>query len=147
MAARPKGFSPAMDLHPLHFLLVAMWFGVVGAEVVLELLPLRRPELRGAADVLHYHIDLFVELPLLLGVVATGLLLLQGRALDVRLVVKLAGAALALGANFACVALVIARHRGRPELAGRRTKLVYLTALSGFPGGLLALYLGFGYAS
>src|SRR3990170_4694466 len=120
-----------MDLRTVHLLLVGVWFGIVGAEAVIELLPDRHPTLRSAADTFHYFIDLFVELPLLLGVTATGLVLLDGRGIDTRLALKLGGAALALAANFACVAIVIARHRGKRELAARRTRLVRFVAVAG----------------
>ncbi len=135
-----------VDLPLLHFVLVAMWGGLVAAEVVLELLPVWRPELRQPADVFHYYIDLWVELPLLAGVLATGLLLLRGHSVDARLAAKLAGAGIALGANLVCVAMVIVRHRGRAELAAGRTRIVHGTAMVGIPGGLVALYLGLGYA-
>lgn len=135
-----------MALGVLHFVLVAAWAGVVGVELVLELAPLRRPELRPATVVFHYYTDLWLELPLLLGVLVTGLLLLGERPMDARLAVKLAGAALALGANLVCMALVVARHRGPPGRAAARSRWIYATGLLGIPGGLVALYLGLGYA-
>lgn len=36
-----------MHLHVLHFVLVAAWIGVLGAEAVLELVPLRESYARG----------------------------------------------------------------------------------------------------
>lgn len=138
--------AAGLDLRVAHLALVAAWVGVVLCESVLEVRGLRRPDLRAAAVEIHYWIDLLVELPLLCGVLATGLLLLAGRALDARLAVKIAGAALALAANFACVAIVVARRRGDPARAARRTRLVFATAAAGIPGGLVALWIGLGYA-
>lgn len=130
----------------LHLVLVAVWFGILLAEFVLELLPLRRPELQAATAAFHFYIDLLAELPVLLGIVATGAWLLRDRAIDARLAVKLAGAAVAIVANLVCVGVVIARHRCRPEDLDRRSRLVRSTAAVGVPGGLVALTIGLGYA-
>ncbi len=138
-----------VDLHVLHFVVVAAWFGVVGVEFVMEIVPLRRPDLGPAVAVLHYWVDLIVELPLIVAVTATGFLILSGRPRcspdDARLLVKLLGAAVALGANLVCVALVVWRHRGRVDAIEKRSRWVRATGI-GIPGGLVALYLGLGYA-
>lgn len=134
-----------MNLHLLHLISVAAWIGVIGAELVLELLPLRRPDLQAATAVFHYYIDLCVELPLLLAILATGALLLIGSPIDARLAIKLAGAAVALAANFACIVVVVRRHRGPQSEIKRRTMLIYTTVGVGVPGGVVALYIGLGY--
>lgn len=126
----------------LHVAVLSAWLGVVLAEVVLELLPLRRPELRRATSVFHFYIDLFVELPVLMAVVATGVLLLGRHPIDTLVVVKVAGGALAVLANLTCVGVVIARHLGPPEAIERRSRLVIATAAVGAPGAAVALYLG-----
>jgi hypothetical protein len=121
----------------LHLILVAAWAGLVLAELVLELVGARRPEAqRFVADV-HYMIDLFLELPILLGVLATGGWLLRGATFDTALAVKVACGLAAVLANLVCVALVIARHRG-----ARATRAIFGTAMFGIPPALLAAYLG-----
>ncbi len=134
-----------MNLHLLHLVSVAAWLGVIGAELVLELLPLRRPELQPATAVFHYYIDLCIELPLLLAILGTGALLLVDSRIDARMAIKLAGAAVALGANLACMVVVVLRHHGPQAEIKRRTMLVYATVAVGIPGGLVALYIGLGY--
>lgn len=134
------------NMHSLHLGLVFGWLGVLGVEGILEFLPLWRRELRPATAVFHYYIDLILELPLLLGILATGMVLLSGRALDARLVVKLVASAVAIAANLACVVLVILRHRGAPERLDDRSRLIYTLIGLGTPVGAVALYLGLGYA-
>lgn len=134
-----------MDPSVLHFVVVAIWFGVLGTEFVLELLPLRRPELRPAAVEFHFWIDLILELPLLLAVLITGGYLATHRPMDLRLAVKLTAALMAIGANLFCFAVVVVRHRASPEKAAELTHLVHASGL-GVPAGLVALYIGLGYA-
>lgn len=133
-----------MTVQALHLVALAAWFGVVAVESVIELLPLRRPELAAAAATFHFWIDLLVELPLLLGVLVTGGLLLRGQTLDTELGIKVAAGGAAIVMNLCCVAFVIARHRGGAELRSRRTRLVFATATVGMPLGLVALWIGLG---
>lgn len=128
----------------LHLVLVAFWGGIVATEAVLELLPLWRPALRPAAAAFHYYVDLFVELPVLLGVAATGLLLLRGRSFDARLAWKVGCGLAAVTANLVCIAFVIARERGRD--ARRTTRIIFASAAVGLPAAGGALVLGAGYA-
>jgi hypothetical protein len=135
------------SIHLLHLIFLAMWGGVLGCEFILEAwLPRRGPTGEETLAALHYYIDLGLELPLLLGVIVTGLLLLAGRPIDARLAVKLAGAAIALAANLTCVVLVVVRHRGDKAKLARRTRAIRWTAIIGVPAGFVALYIGLGYA-
>jgi len=130
----------------LHLVLLAGWAGVVATEAVIELLPLVRPQLRPAAAVFHYYIDLVVELPVLLGVAVTGAALLAGRPMDARLAAKVVAGAAAIAANLVCVLLVVARHRGPADRLAARSRLVFVSAGVGLPGAAAAFYLGAGYA-
>jgi hypothetical protein len=135
-----------MSLPSLHMFAIALWTGVLAAEGVLEFLPLKRPELHAAAAAFHYSIDLLIELPLLIVIALTGVLLLRGTSFDARLIVKVAAGALAVLVNLICVVVVVIRHRGAPEQIERRTRRIYLLIAIGSPGYLLALVLGLGYA-
>jgi ABC-type molybdate transport system permease subunit len=59
-----------------HLIVLSMWGGVVATEAVIEIFPFRRRELHAATIRFHYWIDLLVELPLVLAVIATGIVLL-----------------------------------------------------------------------
>jgi len=56
----------------LHLVMLSLWGGVVATEAVIEVYPFRQRELHTATIRFHYWIDLLVELPLVLAVIATG---------------------------------------------------------------------------
>lgn len=126
----------------VHGLALAFWGGILGSEAFIELLPLRKPELRPAVAPLHFYIDCFLELPALVAIVASGLVLLQGRTVDAVLALKLVGAVLAVGANLFCIGVVVVRYLGDPARVAARSRFVLASALVGFPSGALALALG-----
>lgn len=132
------------SLHQWHFLFLALWAGLVLAEVVIELLPRKFPTLRRAAVKYHAWLDMCVEIPLLLGVLITGTALSLRHGLTPDLWLKLALGLLAVSANIVCVGLVLRREK--LEQAGventRYDTWVMATAYSGIPCALGALYLG-----
>ena len=66
----------------LHMAFLGFWGGVVATESVLEVYPYRRRELHQHTIQFHYWIDLIVELPLVIGVVATLRLSLRRHGRD-----------------------------------------------------------------
>lgn len=131
-----------MDLLLLHLVVLALWGGVLASEGVLEILPLRSPELRRAAIAFHYYIDLIVELPLLIAIVATGWLLLRDRPFDGLVAIKVVSAGASVLANLFCVGFVVNRRLASPEEQSRWTRRIFGSALVSIPGGIVALYLG-----
>ena len=132
-----------------HLILLSLWGGVVAAEAVLELYPRHRPELHPATIHVHYWIDLLIELPLVLAVIATGITLaFLAWPLSSLHLLKIVGAAVAVSANLVCIVLVIRRGRslrqGEPEPAlldlSRR---IVRCAVVGMPFAVLAAGLGF----
>ncbi len=130
------------NLRTLHLFVLALWGGVLASEGVLELLPLRRPELRPATVVFHYFIDLLVELPLLLGILLTGALLLHGRPFTGLVAAKVACGSIAVLANLACIVFVVKRRSASANLQAIWTRRIYASALVGVPAGVGALILG-----
>jgi len=138
-----------IQTHQLHLLFLALWGGVVLAESVIELWGRRREELLRPTVIFHYWIDLLIEAPIILGVLASGVLLLL--TLD-RLVwlhaVKVAVALLAVSANAYCIVQVLARYRDLRRGADSaqllaRTRRVFLSAAVGMPFAGVAVVLGF----
>ncbi len=131
-----------------HLVLLALWGGVVGAEAVIELYPFRRPELHHPTVRLHYWIDLLVELPLILAVVATGVTLLAlVRPLTPWHLVKVAIVAVPVSANLVCIALVVARRRrleagASDESLWRLSKRIVASAAVGLPFAAVGAGLG-----
>ncbi|MBI5480513.1 MAG: hypothetical protein HY906_16770 [Deltaproteobacteria bacterium] len=136
-----------------HLVLVALWGGVVATEAVIELLPLRRRELHAPTIRQHYWIDLLVELPLILGVVASGAwLAVRVWPLSVTHLVKLGCVLVPLAANLTCIALVVRRKRrldaGETEAElWRGTHRIFASAAVGLPFALVGAGLGLWLAS
>jgi len=136
----------------LHLIMLSMWGGVVATEAVIEVFPFRKRELHASTIRFHYWIDLLVELPLVLGVIATGVVLffLTDPVTPFHLIkIGLGGAAVAV--NLFCIVVVVRRgkrlerHPDDPSL-WRSSKAV----LACFGLGLLcaagAATLGFRFA-
>lgn len=132
-----------------HLILLCLWGGVVAAESVLELYPRRKPDLHPTTIRYHYWIDLLIELPLICGVIATGLTLaVLAWPLSSLHLIKIIGAAVAVSANLVCIVLVIRRQRaltqGEPESSlFQLSRKIVLCAVVGMPFAALAAGLGF----
>lgn len=133
-------------LDTAHLVAVSLWGGVVLAEAVIELSPRDDAALAEAAR-LHATIDVLIELPLLVIVLATGGLL-AARAWPPAplLVAKLAAGLVAVGLNLYCVVHVLLRKARAHDvvLLRRHSSRVRLSAI-GVPFGLAAAYLGITY--
>ncbi len=96
----------------LHLIMLSLWGGVVATEAVIEIYPFRQRELHPATIRFHYWIDLLVELPLVLAVIATGVALffLTDPLTPLHLVkIGLGGAAVAV--NLFCIVVVVRRGK------------------------------------
>jgi hypothetical protein len=136
----------------VHLMMLSLWGGVVATEAVIELYPFRQRELHAATIRFHYWIDLLVELPLVLAVIATGvgLWILTDPVTPLHLV-KIGFGAAAVAVNLFCIVVVVKRGR-RLEGDGDQEKLwgASRTVLACFAAGLLcaagAAILGFRFA-
>jgi len=96
----------------VHLVVLALWGGVVATEAVIELLPFRRRELHSATIRFHYWIDLLVELPLVIAVVATGAVLFFSLDPITPLhLVKIGFGGAAVAINLFCIVVVVRRGR------------------------------------
>lgn len=128
----------------VHAVAVFLWFGVVGAEVAIELRGHDTEGMRRAA-LDHYWIDAVVELPLLAIVLATGALL-TARAWPLapaQVAMVVCGTA-AVAANVVCVAFVFARRAAIEDarLLRLNRSRVFACAIAGGPFGLAAAIIG-----
>lgn len=135
-----------------HLVLLSMWGGVVATEAVLEVASYRSSDLAEATSRFHYWIDLLVELPVVLGVLATGI---TAAILSTHLTwthaVKFTFAGLAVAVNLFCIAVVLRRDRQRlAGAAADRLRNASRVVLACFALGLLcaavAATLGFSLA-
>jgi len=141
---------PLLDLVTMvHLIVLSMWGGVVATEAVIEVYPIRTHDLAEATSRFHYWIDLLVELPLVLAVVATGIasVCLSDRITGLH-VVKIAFAGAAVGVNLFCIAVVLRRDRQRragatPEHLRRASRIVLACFAVGLACAAVAATLGF----
>jgi hypothetical protein len=137
------------SLHLLHLMLLCAWAGLLLAEFVIELLARDDVAIRHVAR-LHLWLDAVAEVPLLLGILATGAWL-SVRAWPLSAIhwVKIAAAGVAIGLNLWCATQVYARWRAAraPLDAGgaartRRYHARVRLAALGVPFGVVAAYIG-----
>lgn len=132
----------------IHLLALATWAGCVLVEVLLELIPKRsNQEAFNIADY-HFYIDLFIEIPLLTTILASGFYLLQPAHLQGWFLIKIVLGLTAIGANLFCAVIVILRHRAghRGDIlrVNRLTRFVF-ASIAGAPAGVAALVIGLSY--
>jgi hypothetical protein len=130
-----------------HLVVLALWGGLISAEVVMEFGGRVSERLSYATARMHYWTDLFIEIPLLTSVVVTGLILLMSTQADALLWVKVACGLGAVAANAVCVAVVFRRNRmalaggGAVALRGL-SRWVFRTAFVGVPLAIVAFWIG-----
>ena len=142
--------TPAVNLLTMvHLMALSMWGGVVATEAVIEVYSFEKRELSEATSRFHYWIDLLVELPLVLAVVATGIgsLCLADHITRTH-VVKVCFASVAVGINLFCIAVVLRRERKRAagadaERLRRASQVVLACFATGLLCAALAAVLGF----
>ena len=136
----------------LHLMVLSLWGGVVATEAVVEVLPFRRPELHPSAIRFHFWIDLLVELPLVLAVLATGAALaLTVEPLTATHLVKIGFGAAAVAVNLFCIVVVVRRGRrlergGDPAPLWRASRIVLACFAAGLACAAVAATLGFRFA-
>jgi len=132
-------------LGSLHLALVALWGGVVLVESTIEALGERGHIETTAAARLHQATDRFIEVPTLIGIVITGLLLWQRSEWSAELAPKIVFGLAAVLANVVTVVYVERRARniGDPR---RATLMIFVIGALVFPLALIATYLGGGIA-
>jgi predicted nucleic acid-binding Zn ribbon protein len=118
----------------LHLTFVSVLIGVIATETVMELLPLRKKDLHHSAIRFHVWIDLLLELPIALGVIATGIAMATlVKELTLIHLIKIACASIAFIFGLSCIWRVIRRNRFRenkePEdILEKETRKIHLTA-------------------
>lgn len=127
----------------VHLLAVALWGGVVTAEVVLELVARSVAERAFVARV-HFWIDLLVEIPLLVLVLASGVVLVvRAGELSAAMLAKIGCALVAIAFNADCVRWVVRRFVARADdsAVDRLTRRIRFS-IAGLPFGLVAFVIG-----
>jgi hypothetical protein len=95
----------------IHVLAAGLWLGCVLVEVFFERALAGRDEHRLLLGRLHRNVDLFIELPALLAVLASGALLIGAAAPGAALYLMIGLGVIAVAANIYCLLLVLRRRR------------------------------------
>lgn len=130
----------------LHVCAASFWFGIVGAEFVIER---SRAESRSHGYAVarnHYWIDVLLEVPVALVVLVTGLVLLRTADITPLLVVKVVAGTVAVAVNVLCLVPVTRRKTAAdqdrlPEVI-RQSRLIDRITAIGLPAATLALIIG-----
>jgi hypothetical protein len=137
-----------MGLAGVHLIVVSMWIGLVLAEVAIEAFALSR-RYGEAVITFHYWIDTLFEIPLLIAITVTGIILAARLdTIDTLHAVKIATGLAAVFATAAACRVV----RARKDVIGDRERLVALqrelqwTAVVAVPAGIAAAVIGLTYA-
>lgn len=101
-----------MDLNStLHILVIGLWGGCVAVEMLLERSARSNPRLAESVARYHDSIDRFIEIPILIAVLVTGLLLVRWELLHGWYLVLVLSGSTAVFINFLCVIPVMRRRR------------------------------------
>ncbi len=133
-------------LTTIHLCAVAFWFGVVGAEFIIERSRADSKPHGYAVARNHYWIDLMLEMPAYVLVAVSGLLLLCQTEITVLLAVKVVAGMIAVGINAICIVPVWRRKLASdidnlPDVV-RFSKYIDKITWVGLPAGVVALTLG-----
>jgi hypothetical protein len=137
-----------MGLAGVHLIVVSVWVGLVLAEVLLEVFA-HRGLLVPAVATLHYWLDTLFEIPLLLGILATGVILTARLPdLDGLHAVKVASGLVAIGATAFAVRVVRGRREeiSLPDRVAYHQRQLVLAAVVAVPAGVIAGTIGLTYA-
>lgn len=130
----------------LHIAAIAFWIGVVGAEFVIERSRADNKPHGFAVAHNHFWIDVCLEIPVVLLVLATGLLLLRDTPMTPLLAVKVAAGGFAAVANLVCIVPVTRRRRAamKDALAEviRQSKVIDRISALAIPASAVAMLIG-----
>jgi hypothetical protein len=136
-----KELTTVDGLGSAHLALVAFWGGLVAVESAIEALGERGHVPIDAVARIHQVTDRFIEIPTLMGIVATGLLLWARTGWAPELALKVGVGLGAVVANLVTAVYVERRARGIGD-ARRATIMIFGFGAMVFPLGFIALYLG-----
>lgn len=129
----------------IHLFAVAFWFGILGAELVIERTRTRSAAHSQAVATQHYWIDLVFETPAFMTALITGLLLIQPDQTSLVYWAKIVCGLTAVAGNVACTLAIIKRKsasdaNNRSDVIRHSLFVDRLSAIAA-PAGLMALLL------
>ncbi len=135
----------------IHLILLAIWAGIIATETVIELYAYKKMELHFSTIQFHYWIDLLVELPVVLGMLTTGIILFTiAEDITTLHIIKIILGLTAISSNFICIYIVLQRSKilkydDTDErlwgLSGRIIKIVVIAVPLGITAFIIGIYL------
>jgi len=131
----------------IHICAISFWFGVVGAETIIERSRSENIEHGYAVARNHFFIDMFLEIPVAAIVLISGLLMINEVHLSSPLfLLKISAGIFAVGINAACAIPVTRRknaaNNGQLDDVIRHSRTIDKISVLGIPAGILALSIG-----
>mgnify|MGYP001231514289 CR=1 FL=1 len=129
----------------IHLFSVAFWFGILGAELIIERNRTLSALHSKAVAHQHFWIDMLFETPAFVIVLITGLLMINPQQTDLFYWAKVAFGLIAVGGNILCTIAIVKRKLAsdddnRADVI-RHSKFVDKLSAVAAPAGVLALLL------
>ena len=106
----------------MHLIFLGLWGGIVFVEMILEFTLRNNGDQKNLIAQLHYRIDLFAEIPILLGVLLSGLMLLElDKLSSVLYAAKVYAGLCPVIINFLCIIPVIKLTGKSYRMENRKT--------------------------
>ncbi len=125
----------------LHMLAVGAWLGLVMVEGVVERTHRAEPKVAAIVADIHYRSDLYIELPLLVLVLVSGIWLFELERFSGWYAAKVILGCLSIAINLFCILPVVRRHQAVMAEDWQRVTLLTATILR---GGSWVLLFGIG---
>lgn len=130
----------------LHLTGLALWFGVIGVEFVMERGRARGREVGYAVARFHYQTDLYLEMPAFTLVLVTGALMVDPARLHGLYLLKVGAGIVAIGMNALSMVPVVLRKRAadadRLQDVIRYSRWIDRTVPLGLGAAVVALGIG-----
>ncbi|MFQ5417273.1 MAG: hypothetical protein ACE5FL_09530 [Myxococcota bacterium] len=127
-----------------HVFALGLWGGCVAVEMLLEGAARSDPERSAQVARTHAAIDRFIEIPILIAVLGTGLRLLRPELLHGWYLVLIVSGSTAVLINFLCVIPVVRRKRavdaGEMSRVDAETRWIFRAFWTGTPAAAIAFF-------
>lgn len=130
-----------------HLIFIGLWGGCVAVEMVIEFWGRTETDRKHQTAQLHYLIDLYVEVPILIMVLISGIALFNADNLIFPTYkIKIIAGLIPVLINIYCIVPVIRRKHASDqddeERMDRNTRFIFVCFFTGFASALVALAAG-----
>lgn len=132
--------------HIAHIAFLSAWCSLAMAKIILKIAARLDFDLKKTVACFHYYFDLFIEIPLLIGILVTGIFLISSAKAHFDLFIKIGFSLISIFINFLCAMLVIKRwriirHHPNSEKEELLSRWIQRAGIA-IPFTLIAFYIG-----